>query len=424
VRVRVRHLVCLGAAALLVGCSAGSSPSTTSHRASPSRGLLGVLPVPAGATPWPANTNALLSRTAYVKLAYSKRYWTAEEADEARRGFVAAVQQGWDNPDGSQQSIRLVRFATPTGAIRALGAVSAGWDVQYSLLTDAAIGAVGWSSPTLDSHGNASAVWGVAVGDTMILAFESTAATPDPAAAKELLLQQYDSLKNGSRVPTPTGSAGTAAPATATPAATGSPSQGLLGVLPVPAQATPWSSNTNARLSLVSFVESAYSKRDWTAEEGEEARRGFVAAVQQGWDNPNGSVQAITLVRFATPTGALSAFEEVKSGWEGQYPHALLTDPAIGAVGWSSPTLNSGRDAEAEWGVAVGDTMIWAVEYTAATPDPAARQGAAAAAVRPPQERLLSGTRGRNLGCVAHQAGPMCRASSGARQLSRDGWNR
>jgi hypothetical protein len=32
----------------------------------------------------------------------------------------------------------------------------------------------------------------------MILAAEYTAATPDPAAAKVLLLQQYGSLKNGS----------------------------------------------------------------------------------------------------------------------------------------------------------------------------------------------------------------------------------
>ena len=37
-----------------------------------------------------------------------------------------------------------------------------------------------------------------AVGDTMILVVEATAATPDLAAAKVLLQEQYDSLKNGS----------------------------------------------------------------------------------------------------------------------------------------------------------------------------------------------------------------------------------
>ena len=159
---------------------------------------MGVLPVPAGAKPWPGNTNSLLSLAAFVELAYSKRDWTAEEGEEARRGFVAAVQQGWNNADGSRQSIRLVRFATSAGAMSAFDEVRSGWETQYpdSLLADSAIGAVGWSSPTLDSQGAAVAEWGGVIDDCMILAVEYTAATPDPAAAKALLLQQYARLKN------------------------------------------------------------------------------------------------------------------------------------------------------------------------------------------------------------------------------------
>lgn len=217
-RIRVRPVVYLVAVTVLVGCSAGSSASTTSHPvttsassaataaratvtpsalASLSQGLLGVLPVPAGAKPWPENTNALLSLAAFVELAYSKSGWTAEEGEDAHRGFVAAVQQGWDNADGSQQSIRLVRFATPAGAMSAFDEVRSGWETQYpdSLLADSAIGAVGWSSPTLDSGGYAIAEFGAVVDDSMILAVEYTAATPDPAAAKALLLQQYERLK-------------------------------------------------------------------------------------------------------------------------------------------------------------------------------------------------------------------------------------
>src|SRR5215472_211249 len=141
-------MVFLVAAALLVGCSAGSSASTTSHpvttspssvgtvaratatpsaTASPSRGLLGVLPVPAGATPWPTNTNALMSLISFVRSSYRKSYWTEEEALDARRGFVSAVKQGWANADGSQQAITLVRFATPAGATSAFDAVSSAW---------------------------------------------------------------------------------------------------------------------------------------------------------------------------------------------------------------------------------------------------------------------------------------------------------
>ncbi len=55
-----------------------------------------------------------------------------------------------------------------------------------------------WLAPTLDSAGDAYAEWGVVADDTMILAVEYTAATPDLAAAKALLLRQYDRLKHGS----------------------------------------------------------------------------------------------------------------------------------------------------------------------------------------------------------------------------------
>ena len=216
-RIRVRHMVFLVAAALLAGCSAGSSapaksrPVTTSPSsagttarararatARPSRGLLGVLPVPAGATPWPTNTNALMSLDSFVRSAYSKSYWTVEEALDTRRGFAAAVEQGWGNADGSQQSIALVRFATPVGAMSAFNEANSGR---------------GWSKAGDDAvrprhrcrrleqsdaglAGRRESGFYAAIGDTMISVFEYTAATPDPADAKALLQRQYESLKN------------------------------------------------------------------------------------------------------------------------------------------------------------------------------------------------------------------------------------
>jgi hypothetical protein len=229
VRICVRHIVYLVSAALLAGCSAGTSASTTSRpvtaspssarttaratataaratatppaTASPGRGLLGLLPVPAGATPARTNTNALLSLKAYVQADYSKSVWTEEEALNTRRGFVSAVTEGWTNADGSEQAITLARFATRAGVTSALDEVIAGFKTEpepETVLTDPAIGAVGYSSPTLDSYGYCEVEWGDAVGDTMILVAEYTAATPDPASAKALMEQQYDRLKNGS----------------------------------------------------------------------------------------------------------------------------------------------------------------------------------------------------------------------------------
>lgn len=122
-----------------------------------------------------------------------------EEALNARRGFVAAVEEGWRNADGSQQHITLVRFATQAGAASALDELISTWKQRPkpgTMLADPALGAVGWSSPTLDSAGDAIAEFCVAVGGTMIRVVEYTAATPDPADAKVLLQQQDDSLKS------------------------------------------------------------------------------------------------------------------------------------------------------------------------------------------------------------------------------------
>ncbi len=137
----------------------------------------------------------------YVQWAYNKTVWTEGMATNARRGFVAAVRQGWDNADGTAQEITLARFATRTGATSALDEVISDFKQEpkpVTMLADPAIGAVGWSSPRLDSQGYCEVEIVAAIGDTMILAVESSAATPDPAAAKMLLQEQYDRLKNGS----------------------------------------------------------------------------------------------------------------------------------------------------------------------------------------------------------------------------------
>lgn len=66
-------------------------------------------------------------------------------------------------------------------------------------LTDPAVDGVGFSSPVLDSQGNAHVNFWATVGDTLIRVVEYAVATPDPAAAKALLQEQYDRIKNGLR---------------------------------------------------------------------------------------------------------------------------------------------------------------------------------------------------------------------------------
>ncbi len=141
-----------------------------------------------------------MSRVSYVQSLYIKSAWGQEEVLYARRGFVAAIEQGWTNADGSEQFIALVRLAIPAGAASALDEQISDWKEQPGLtaVTAPGTGAAGFSGPTLDSQGNAHVNFFFAVGDTVVRVVEYTAATPNPAAAKALVEKRYQRLKNGS----------------------------------------------------------------------------------------------------------------------------------------------------------------------------------------------------------------------------------
>jgi hypothetical protein len=201
-RVRVGYLALLVLTVSLAGCSAGgsaaASPSAGSARRS---GLAGVLPVPAGTTPWPSNTYAPLSRVAFVRKLYVQSAWADEEAQYLQRGFVAGAFEGWINYNGSQESITVARFTRPTGAASAFDDISDGFTQMpkpASTLGDPAVGGVGTIDPTLDKMGNARVEIAAYIGDYLIQVAVFTAATPDPSDAKALMLQQYEALKNGS----------------------------------------------------------------------------------------------------------------------------------------------------------------------------------------------------------------------------------
>jgi hypothetical protein len=176
--------------------SAQASPGTVAADTGP----LGVLPIQAGARPWASNTNKLMDVDAFIKRFYVQSVWTEEETLLPRRGFVSGVVEGWINADGSQQEITIYRFATANGAVSEfddLADTLRGKPKPATVLTDPADGGAGTESPTLDSLGNATAEIAARSGDYVIDVHEFSAASPDPAAAKALLLKQYDSLKKG-----------------------------------------------------------------------------------------------------------------------------------------------------------------------------------------------------------------------------------
>jgi hypothetical protein len=111
-----------------------------------------------------------------------------DTSGSAGRDPVAGQRQRSDEP-------HLLR---PIGATSAFDDQISDWKQQdMTKLTDPAVDGVGFSSPVLDSQGNAHVNFWATVGDTLIRVVEYAAATPDPAAAKALLQEQYDRIKNG-----------------------------------------------------------------------------------------------------------------------------------------------------------------------------------------------------------------------------------
>jgi hypothetical protein len=114
-------------------------------------------------------------------------------------GVAAAVAGCASTP--SSQSIAIARFASASGATYAFSDLSGSFGQKpapSTVFTDSADGAVGSADPTLDSEGNAFVDITAHVGDYLVAVQEFSAKTPDPAAAKALLLQQVEALKSAS----------------------------------------------------------------------------------------------------------------------------------------------------------------------------------------------------------------------------------
>ena len=159
----------------------------------------------------------------------------------------------------------------------------------------------------------------------------------------------------------------------ALPSALGAPSADPVGLLPIPSGATPWTSNTDAPMSLAAFVDEFFIPSAQVHEKSLYTRRGFVSGGFEGWINLDGSQQRIAIARFATANGALSAFDDLSTVLsEKPAPWTKLSDSADGAVGAVNPQLDSDGNALVDITARVGDYLVDVHQYTAATPDPSA----------------------------------------------------
>ena len=145
----------------------------------------------------------------------------------------------------------------------------------------------------------------------------------------------------------------------------------LLGILPVPAGANPWSQNTNSLLGRVAFVQAFYVKSAWTEEEGLFQRRGFVSGVHEGWFNADGTQQSIDLMRFASASGAVSEFDGLTGTLKDDETKSetMISDSRDGGTGIINPVADSLGNTQVELVTHLGDYVIDVHEYVPVTPD-------------------------------------------------------
>lgn len=160
---------------------------------------------------------------------------------------------------------------------------------------------------------------------------------------------------------------------TGTPSATASAATGPLGLLPIPSGTTPWTSNTDAPMSLVPYINTFFIASAQVHEKSMYTRRVFVSGGIEGWINLDGSQQRIAIARFATANGALSAFDDLSSFLsEKPAPWTVLSDSADGAVGSADPQPDANGFNEVDIAGRVGDYLVDVREFTIGFPNSAA----------------------------------------------------
>ena len=105
-------------------------------------------------------------------------------------------------------------------------------------------------------------------------------------------------------------------------------------MLAIPADASPWTDNTDAPMSLGPYIDKFWVASDSASEKAEYAQWGFVSGGYEGWINTDGSQQQIAIARFSTVNGAIDAFDDLSSVLADQpAPCTTFAGPVDGAVG-------------------------------------------------------------------------------------------
>ena len=160
---------------------------------------------------------------------------------------------------------------------------------------------------------------------------------------------------------------GSAAPGSTVSATSARP----LDVLREPSGATAWKANGAAPLGLGPFVRDFYTKSAWRSEETLYAQRKFVSGTVQGWINPDGSQQSISIACFSDARGARQTYADLVAALTQNLTptEAKVTDPVDGATGAADTQPDSLGNTKVDLAAQVGDYLIDVHEYTPGKPD-------------------------------------------------------
>ncbi|MDH6130342.1 hypothetical protein [Kitasatospora sp. GP82] len=161
--------------------------------------LTAALPTaPPDSRPWAGSTGpvGLLTPDQYLGMMPAATQQVARPK-ETRRGLQFVARRNWAQPDGALVDVRLVRYATPVGAqsyFLAERTIQRATNAANAFTIPGIADSGGLANPTLDKAGNANVMVQILAGDTVIIIFEASPATPDRDGATAIAKQVYPSL--------------------------------------------------------------------------------------------------------------------------------------------------------------------------------------------------------------------------------------
>jgi hypothetical protein len=351
-----------------------------------------LLTPPTGSTPFSRGTAApggILNADQFVDAEFITADRASEKESLGEERFLDAVETNWHAPDGTQADVFVLQFGDAAGAEDYVSGVAEGTSSEREPTEPLAAlagvsGGESWTSGAVDTVGNIEQIAWFAVGNIAVDLHYYTPATPDPTGLARLAQAQRGRLTGKVTTPSPAPtSTGFAAPAAGPATATDTQQDRnrlLHDLVPLPSGARPWGSKaSNGATGIIDLQQLLVRFTDGTAAENarftaQQNDRGFQYAVREDWVAADGTQADISLLQFATVTGAQSFALSYQSGAEndtGKSAVFPIPDDET-AKGYEHPKLNSDGDSWTEAYAVVGNIGVDIDFWRSAKPDRAA----------------------------------------------------